>query len=114
MMQPTASSAGDSTRAGGASARPAARTRARGALALVFAVPLSIGAAIFIVRVAPRLRLAGVISFLVEFLAAIPSIAYGIWGLFVLAPFLQVKVEPGVQALLGDVPGLRWLFRETV
>src|SRR5688572_22266105 len=57
-------------------------------LALVFAVPLSIGAAIFLVRVAPKLKIAGPVSFLVEFLAAIPSIAYGIWGLFILAPFL--------------------------
>src|SRR5438874_4984451 len=48
-------------------------------LALAFAVPLSLGAALFLVRVAPRLRIAGPISFLVEFLAAIPSIAYGIW-----------------------------------
>jgi phosphate transport system permease protein len=84
------------------------------ALALVVAVPLSIGAALFIVRVAPRLRLAGTISFLVEFLAAIPSIAYGIWGLFVLAPFLQERVEPGLKSALGDIPGLRWLFVETV
>ena len=84
------------------------------ALALVFAVPLSFGAAIFIVRVAPRLRLAGAISFLVEFLAAVPSIAFGIWGLFVLAPILQEHVEPGVKSLLGGVPGLGWLFHETV
>lgn len=84
------------------------------ALALTFAVPLSIGAALFIVRVAPKLRLAGTVSFLVEFLAAIPSIAYGIWGLFVLAPFLQARVEPGLKTVLGDVPGLRWVFYETV
>ncbi len=83
-------------------------------LALLFAVPLSLGAAIFIVRVAPRLRLAGLISFFVEFLAAIPSIAYGIWGLFVLAPFLQEHVEPALRAALEDVPGLRWMFYQTV
>lgn len=84
------------------------------ALALVFAVPLSLGAAIFIVRVAPRLRIAGVVSFLVEFLAAIPSMAYGIWGLFVLAPFLQAHVEPGIKSVLGGVPGLGWVFSTTV
>ncbi|MCC6659272.1 MAG: phosphate ABC transporter permease subunit PstC [Phycisphaerales bacterium] len=84
------------------------------ALALVVAVPLSLGAALFLVRVAPRLRLAGVLSFLVEFLAAIPSIAFGIWGLFVLAPFLQHVVEPGLKSLLGDVPGLGWLFTGTL
>ena len=61
-------------------------------LALVFAVPLSFGAALFLIRIAPKI-LAGPISFLIEFLAAIPSIAYGMWGLFVLAPFLQSHVE---------------------
>ncbi len=89
-------------------------TAVSSALALLFAVPLSLGAALFIVRVAPRLRIAGIVSFLVEFLAAIPSIAYGIWGLFVLAPFLQQNVEPGIAALLGDIPGLRWMFHETI
>jgi phosphate transport system permease protein len=83
-------------------------------LALVFAVPLSLGAALVIVRIAPRLRIAGVLSFLVEFLAAIPSIAYGIWGLFVLAPFLRDWLEPGAKAALGPVPGLGWMFTETV
>jgi len=83
-------------------------------LALIFAVPLALGAAIFIVRVAPTLRLAGVISFFVEFLAAIPSIAYGIWGLFVLAPFLQEHVEPGLKSLLGEIPGLGWMFFKSV
>ena len=64
-------------------------------LALVFAVPLSFGAALFLVRLSPS-WLAGPVSFLVEFLAAIPSIAYGMWGLFVLAPFLQHYVEPAI------------------
>src|SRR3954447_6551607 len=57
-------------------------------IALLFAVPLSLGTALFFVRIAPRWLVAPV-SFLVEFLAAIPSIAYGLWGLIVLAPFLQ-------------------------
>lgn len=89
-------------------------TAASSALALVFAVPLSIGAALFIVRVAPRLRVAGVVSFLIEFLAAIPSIAYGMWGLFILIPFLQRHVEPGLRSLLGGLPGLRWMFYQTM
>jgi phosphate transport system permease protein len=78
-------------------------------IALVFAVPLSLGAALFLVRVASR-RFVAPVSFLIEFLAAIPSIAYGIWGLFVLAPFLQQHVEPFLQAWLKDVPGLQWMF----
>ena len=82
-------------------------------IALVFAVPLSLGAAIFLVRVAPN-WLVPPVSFLVEFLAAIPSIAYGIWGLFVLAPFLQSHVEPGIQWLLGGVPGFGWMFQQSI
>jgi phosphate transport system permease protein len=51
----------------------------------------------------------------VEFLAAIPSIAYGMWGLFVLAPFLQHHVEPAIRASLVWIPGVEgWLFTETV
>jgi phosphate transport system permease protein len=82
-------------------------------LSLVLAVPLSFGAALFLVRIAPK-RLVGPVSFLIEFLAAVPSIAFGIWGLFVLAPFLQAHVEPFLQHVLGHVPGLGWMFEETV
>ncbi|MBY0263337.1 MAG: phosphate ABC transporter permease subunit PstC [Phycisphaerales bacterium] len=83
-------------------------------IALLIAVPLSFGAALFIVRVAPRLGLAGPLSFLIEFLASIPSIAYGMWGLFVLSPFLQRVVEPAFARMLGDVPGFGWMFTQTV
>lgn len=83
-------------------------------LALAFAVPLSLGTALFIVRVAPRLRIAGPVSFLVEFLASIPSIAYGIWGLFVLAPFLQNHFEPTIATAARHIPGLGWMLSETV
>jgi phosphate transport system permease protein len=78
-------------------------------IALLFAIPLSIGAAIFLVRIAPY-RLVGPVSFLIEFLAAIPSIAYGIWGLFVVCPFLQAYLEPALASTLGNLPGLFWLF----
>ena len=82
-------------------------------LALLFAVPLSIGTALFLVRLCPR-ALREPISFLVEFLAAIPSIAYGIWGCFILAPFLQGHVEPALRAGLSWIPGVRdWLFEST-
>ena len=89
-------------------------TAASSVLSLLFAVPVSLGSALFLVRIAPRIGLAGPISFLIEFLAAIPSIAYGIWGLFVLAPFLQNVIEPGFAGTLGHVPGLGWLFSESV
>ncbi len=79
-------------------------------IALIIAVPLSLGTALFLVRLCPKV-LSGPISFLVEFLAAIPSIAYGIWGLFVLAPFLQDHLEPGIKDAVGWMPFAReWLF----
>src|SRR2546430_3375949 len=80
-------------------------------IALLFAVPLSLGTALFFVRIAPRWLVAPV-SFLVEFLAAIPSIAYGIWGLFVLAPFLQQTVEPWLNRTFATIPGL-WMLHTT-
>lgn len=82
-------------------------------IALVLAVPMSFGAAIFLVRIAPN-WLVPPVSFLVEFLAAIPSIAYGIFGLFVLAPFLADPVQPWLMGWLKDVPGLGWLFFTTL
>jgi phosphate transport system permease protein len=88
-------------------------TAVSSALSLFFAVPLSIGAAIFLVRVAPN-WMKPPVSFLVEFLAAIPSIAYGIWGLFVLAPFLQAHVEPAIQHLLQPLPFMQWMFQNTI
>ena len=77
-------------------------------LALGFAIPLSFGTALFLIRIAPG-KLVGPVSFLVEFLAAIPSIAYGIWGLFVFGPFMQTYLEPWLNSLFGSVPGLSFL-----
>jgi len=77
-------------------------------VSLLIAVPLSLGAALFLVRIAPRL-MAGPVSFLIEFLAAIPSIAYGIWGLFVLGPFLQHHTEPSAKALYDLLPAASWV-----
>jgi phosphate transport system permease protein len=88
-------------------------TAVSSALSLIFAVPLSLGAAIFLVRIAPN-RIVPVVSFLVEFLAAIPSIAYGIWGLFVLAPFLQAHFEPAVRNIFSHVPFMSWLLVDHV
>jgi phosphate transport system permease protein len=88
-------------------------TTVSSAIALICAVPLSFGAALFLVRVA-RGRIVPVISFLIEFLAAIPSIAYGIWGLFVLAPWLQNHFEKNVQKILSHLPGTDWLLYDYV
>ncbi|MBI2857043.1 MAG: phosphate ABC transporter permease subunit PstC [Chloroflexi bacterium] len=75
-------------------------------LALVLAVPVSIGAAIFLAELAPA-SVRGVASFLVEMLAAIPSVIYGLWGLFVLVPFVRSPVE----RVLGDYLGFLPLFQ---
>jgi phosphate transport system permease protein len=72
-------------------------------LALVIAVPLSIGVAVFLVEKAPR-RLSDPILFVVQLLAAIPSVVYGLWGIFVLAPTLRVHVYPKLQTALGFSP----------
>ena len=69
-------------------------------LALLLAVPLSIGVAVYITEMCPQ-RLRAIISFLVELLAAIPSVIYGLWGIFVLAPLLRDYVQPFLQKTLG-------------
>ncbi len=72
-------------------------------VALLISTPLSIGVAIFLVEQAPK-RLARPLAFLVELLAAIPSVVYGLWAIFVLAPLLRVYVQPTLQAFLGWLP----------
>ena len=69
-------------------------------LALLLAVPLSVGVAVFITEMCPQ-RLRSIISFLVELLAAIPSVIYGLWGIFVLAPLLRQYVQPFLARTLG-------------
>ncbi len=69
-------------------------------LALLLAVPLSIGVAVYVTEMCPQ-RLRAIISFLVELLAAIPSVIYGLWGIFVLAPLLREYVEPFLAKTLG-------------
>jgi phosphate transport system permease protein len=72
-------------------------------LALVIALPLSLGVAIFLSELAPR-WLERPLSFLVELLAAIPSIVYGLWGIFVLVPLLRQSVQPWLGSHLGSLP----------
>jgi phosphate transport system permease protein len=83
-------------------------------LALAFAVPLSIGAALFLVRIAPRWRIAGGVGFLIEFLAAIPSLAFGVWGVFVLVPFVKNAIGPAAKATLEPLGVFDWLFYQTI
>lgn len=72
-------------------------------LALVIATPVSIAVALFLNEIAPR-WLGVILGFMVEMLAAIPSVVYGIWGIFWLAPWIRTTVQPAVQAKLGWFP----------
>ena len=76
------------------------------AIALIIAVPVSIGIALFLTDIAPRWT-RGPIAIAIELLAAIPSIIYGMWGLFVFAPFMAAHVEPWLSDHLGR-QGHRW------
>jgi phosphate transport system permease protein len=72
-------------------------------VALVIALPLSIGVSIFLSELAPR-WLERPVSFMVELLAAIPSIVYGLWGMFVLVPFVRKTIGPFLIRYLGFIP----------
>ncbi len=78
-------------------------------IAMLIGVPLSIGIAIFLTELCPP-RLKRPISTAIELLAGIPSIIYGIWGLFVLAPLLQRTLQPWLISAFEDVPVLSGLF----
>ena len=73
------------------------------AIAMVIAVPLSAAIAGFLVDLAPP-RLSRLVGYGIELLAAIPSIIYGMWGLFVFAPFMASYIQPPVQAAFGFLP----------
>ncbi|TPJ78450.1 phosphate ABC transporter permease subunit PstC [Mesorhizobium sp. B2-6-2] len=79
------------------------------AIAILIAVPIGIGIAVFLTELCPR-PLRRPIGIAVELLAGIPSIIYGIWGLFVFAPFLQTTVQPFIISLFHGIPGLSSLF----
>jgi phosphate transport system permease protein len=78
-------------------------------IALVIAVPIGLGIAVFLTELCPY-HLRRPIGIAVELLAGIPSIIYGIWGMFILAPFLQTHVEPAIIATFHTVPGLSQVF----
>ena len=72
-------------------------------LALCISVPISLGIAIFLAELAPP-WLCDLLGFVVELLAAVPSVIYGLWGIFVLAPFLRDTAEPALEKALGFLP----------
>jgi phosphate transport system permease protein len=78
-------------------------------IAMLIAVPIGLGIAFFLSELCPP-SLRGPIGIAIELLAGIPSIIYGIWGLFVLAPILQATVQPFLIDLFAPVPVLSTLF----
>ena len=76
------------------------------ALALLLAVPLGLGAAVFLSELAPR-RISEALAFVIDLLAAVPSVIYGVLAVFILVPIMRTTIEPGLRATLGFLP----LFR---
>jgi phosphate transport system permease protein len=79
-------------------------------IALVIAVPVSFGIAIFLTEICPP-KLKGPLGTAVELLAAIPSIIYGMWGLFIFAPLFAETLQPVITATLGSVPLIGVIFQ---
>jgi phosphate transport system permease protein len=78
-------------------------------IAMLIGIPVAFGVALFITELCPK-WLRRPLGTMIELLAAIPSIIYGIWGLFILAPFIQEYVEPALIGTLGKIPGFGILF----
>jgi phosphate transport system permease protein len=78
-------------------------------IAMLIGVPISLGIAIFLTEICPE-KLRRTIGIAIELLAGIPSIIYGIWGLFVFAPFFQAYVQPPLIDIFANIPVLNQLF----
>jgi len=79
-------------------------------VSLVIAVPLGLAAAIFLSELAPR-RMSDTISFLIDLLAAVPSVIYGLLGIFIVVPLMRTTVGPILIGSLGHVPVLGKFFK---
>jgi phosphate transport system permease protein len=79
-------------------------------IAMLLAIPISFGIAIFLTQLSPP-WLKRPVGVAIELLAAVPSIIFGIWGLFVLAPLLQRHIQPALIAWLGPLPAIGKLFQ---
>ncbi len=73
------------------------------AIALIISIPLGLGAAIFLAELAPP-RLSSSLSFMIELLAAVPSVIYGLLAIFTIVPLMREYVEPGLKAAFGYLP----------
>jgi phosphate transport system permease protein len=80
------------------------------AVALLIAVPLGLASAIFLSELAPR-KVSDVISFLIDLLAAVPSVIYGLLGIFIVVPVMRTTIGPALINTVGNVPYLGALFR---
>jgi phosphate transport system permease protein len=78
-------------------------------VALAFAIPLALSAALFLTEFSPH-WLRSPLAFLIELLAAVPSVVYGLWGIFVLIPFLRTVVVPPLKVVLGWTPFFQGAF----
>jgi phosphate transport system permease protein len=82
-------------------------------IALLIATPFGLGISLFLTELAP-MKMRDPVAFLVEILAAIPSVVYGLWGVFLLAPFMRVHVDPMLikagSALIGILAGITVIF----
>src|SRR5207302_1236895 len=78
-------------------------------VALLLAAPIGVGCALFLAEYAP-VWLRTPVSFVIELLAAIPSIIYGLWGFFILAPIMRTLLEPFLKNTLGGLPLIGDLF----
>jgi len=81
-------------------------------LSLVMAIPVAIGIAIFVTEISPNF-MKGPIGAAIELLAAIPSIIYGMWGLFTLSPIMSNYIEPFLKKITANIPLIEVLFRGT-
>src|SRR6202040_1727423 len=88
---------------------PVYGTLVTSAIAMLIGIPEAFGVALFITELCPN-WLKRPLATMIELLAAIPSIIYGIWGLFVLAPFVQEHIEPALINTLGAIPAIGLLF----
>jgi phosphate transport system permease protein len=88
---------------------PVYGTLVTSAIAMLVGIPVAFGVAVFITEICPT-WLKRPLATMIELLAAIPSIIYGIWGLFVFAPFVQQYIQPAIIDSLGQIPGIGALF----
>src|SRR5207245_4019886 len=75
-------------------------TMVTSALGLLIVVPIGLGAAIFLAELAPR-RLSDNLTFLIDLLAAVPSVIYGLLGIFILVPLMRTAIQPSLKRMLG-------------